>query len=50
MLSQLCIAKLDHQQGENAQEVQVLEQVDKDSIMSHIILQIIRNTVMSMFS
>ena len=47
--SQLCIVKLDHQYDESAQELQALEQVDRDAIMTHIILPTRRNSLRSIF-
>ena len=50
MPSQLCIVELDHQWDESDQEVQEFKHVDRDAIMTHIILPTLRNTLLTIFS
>ena len=48
--SQLCIAEMNCQHDVSNQEIQVLEQVDKDAIMKHLILPTKRDTLLAIFS
>lgn len=48
--SQLCIAKMNFQQDVNNQEIQEVEQTNKDAIMNRLILPTKREMLLTLFS